>query len=204
MNDKFFDLKKEKQDKMINAALKVFCMCDYRRASTDDVVKEAGISKGLLFHYFTNKAGLYGFLYAYSIKYLAIELYQTVSIKEHDFFELIRQTEQAHLRVMKQYPYMIAFLNKAEEETDEEVVPAIHEKRLERKAEYQKIFDRTDMDGWKPDVDVEVAKNIIQFTIQGIENAYIKSEDFIPEELIERIDEYMHFLQPGMYQLIAN
>lgn len=200
MNDKFFDLKKEKQDKMINAALKVFCFSDYRRASTDDVVKEAGISKGLLFHYFTNKAGLYGFLYAYSMKYLAIELYQTVSIKEHDFFELIRQTEQAHLRVMKQYPYMVAFLNRAEEETAEEVVSLISEKRKERNGEYQKIFERADIEGWKPGLDVEIAKNILRFTIRGIEDAYLKSEDFIPEELIQCIEEYISFLKPGMYR----
>ena len=45
MNEKFFDLKKEKQDRMINAALKVFAENGFRRASTDEMVKEAGISK---------------------------------------------------------------------------------------------------------------------------------------------------------------
>ena len=50
MNEKFFDLKKEKQDRMINAALKVFALNGYRHASTDDIVREAAISKGLLFH----------------------------------------------------------------------------------------------------------------------------------------------------------
>ena len=50
MNNKFFDLKKEKQDRMINAALKVFAIYGFNKASTDDIVKEAGISKGLLFH----------------------------------------------------------------------------------------------------------------------------------------------------------
>ena len=38
MNSKFFELKKEKQDRMINAALKVFAVNGYRHASTDDVV----------------------------------------------------------------------------------------------------------------------------------------------------------------------
>ena len=52
MNDKFFDLKQEKQDRMINASLKIFSRGGYRHASTDEIVKEAGISKGLLFHYF--------------------------------------------------------------------------------------------------------------------------------------------------------
>ena len=44
MNDKFFDLKQEKQDRMINAALKIFSRKGYKHASTDDIVKEAGIS----------------------------------------------------------------------------------------------------------------------------------------------------------------
>ena len=49
MNSKFFDIKKEKQDRIINAALKIFAMQGYRHGSTDDIVKEAAISKGLLY-----------------------------------------------------------------------------------------------------------------------------------------------------------
>lgn len=52
MNDKFFDLKQEKQDRMINASLKIFSRGGYRHASTDEIVKEAGISKGLPFSLF--------------------------------------------------------------------------------------------------------------------------------------------------------
>lgn len=61
MNDKFFDVKKEKQDRIINASLKMFALNGYRHASTDDMVREAAISKGLLFHYFGSKLGLYVF-----------------------------------------------------------------------------------------------------------------------------------------------
>ena len=41
MNEKFFELKKEKQDRMINGAMKVFARNGYKRASTDEMVKEA-------------------------------------------------------------------------------------------------------------------------------------------------------------------
>ena len=74
MNEKFFDLKKEKQDRMINAALKIFGMRGYSFASTDDIVKEAGISKGLLFHYFGSKLGLYSFIYDYSVRFMSVDL----------------------------------------------------------------------------------------------------------------------------------
>ena len=88
MNEKFFDLKKEKQDRMINAALKVFARKGYEHASTDDIVKEAGISKGLLFHYFISKLGLYSFVYDYSVKYMMLELSTGVDKEETDYFEL--------------------------------------------------------------------------------------------------------------------
>ena len=61
MNNKFFDAAKEKQDRIINAALQVFAVNGYRHASTDEIVRIAGISKGLLFHYFGSKLGLYSF-----------------------------------------------------------------------------------------------------------------------------------------------
>ena len=64
MNEKFFDLKKEKQDRMINASLKIFAMNGYGHASTDDIVKEAGISKGLLFFFQVKKFFVHVFLYS--------------------------------------------------------------------------------------------------------------------------------------------
>ena len=85
MNEKFFDLKKEKQDRMINASLKVFAMNGYAHASTDDIVREAGISKGLLFHYFVSKLGLYSFIYDYSIRYVILELTTGVDKEETDY-----------------------------------------------------------------------------------------------------------------------
>ena len=40
MNSKFFDVKKDKQDAIINAALKVFAQKGYKDASTDVIVKD--------------------------------------------------------------------------------------------------------------------------------------------------------------------
>ena len=50
MNNRFFELPKEKQDRFINAALQIFAKNGYKKASTDEIVKAASISKGLLFH----------------------------------------------------------------------------------------------------------------------------------------------------------
>ena len=100
MNEKFFDLKKEKQDRMINAALKVFALHGYRHACTDDIVKEAAISKGLLFHYFGSKLGVYAFVYDYSVRYLLLELSTAVDAKETDLFALLQQVECGKMHAM--------------------------------------------------------------------------------------------------------
>lgn len=103
MNEKFFDLKKEKQDRMINASLKIFALNGYKHASTDDIVTEAGISKGLLFHYFGSKLGLYTFLYDYSVRFMKLELTRGVveTNNKADYFELRKQIEFAKMQVLK-------------------------------------------------------------------------------------------------------
>ena len=73
MNEKFFEIKNEKQERILNAAIKVFALNGYRKASTDVIVTEAGISKGLLFHYFTNKLSLSEYITAYKIKYIHLD-----------------------------------------------------------------------------------------------------------------------------------
>lgn len=55
MNEKFFELSQERQNQIINGALKIFSKSSYYQTSTLEIAKEAGISKGLLFHYFKNK-----------------------------------------------------------------------------------------------------------------------------------------------------
>ena len=50
MEPAFEHLPREKQLRILNAAMKVFARNDYRHASTDDIAAQAGISKGLLFY----------------------------------------------------------------------------------------------------------------------------------------------------------
>ena len=127
MNERFFDLNREKQDRMINAALKVFAMQGYRHASTDEIVKEADISKGLLFHYFQSKLGLYTFIYDYSVRFVTLELRACVDPFTTDLFDLMKQMELGKMHAMKAYPYMQQFLNRSLTEDVSEALLAVEE-----------------------------------------------------------------------------
>lgn len=169
MNDKFFDLKKEKQDRMINAALKVFAFQGYKHASTDEIVKEAGISKGLLFHYFGSKIGTYEFVYEYSVRYMLLEL-TAVDKEETDFYRILAGIEDAKLQALRNYPYMQQFLIRAAKEEDMEAVSVIAEKRDEYHARYKEFLSAADWTKLAEGIDVDKLLRIIDYTVRGIMN----------------------------------
>ena len=63
MNEKFFSLPEEKQQKIMNAGFRVFSQNSYKKSPMSEIAQEAGISKALLFHYFRNKREFYLFLW---------------------------------------------------------------------------------------------------------------------------------------------
>ena len=200
MNEKFFDLKKEKQDRMINAALKVFARKGYEHASTDDIVKEAGISKGLLFHYFISKLGLYSFVYEYSVKYMMLELSTGVDKEETDYFELIRQIKQAQIQVMYTYPCMLQFLNTSKKEDVSEALVATEEKREVLADQYLQIMKRADVSKLKPEVDIEKLTKVTELTLDGLMEEQVLSGAFQPELYGTEIKKYLDMLKTMAYQ----
>lgn len=168
MNDKFFDLKKEKQDRMINGALKIFALNGYQKASTDDIVKEAGISKGLLFHYFGSKAGLYIFVYEYSARYMSMELQRAVSLRERDLFRLLSQVEDAKNVLLRNYPYMQKFLLTHEDIQDEGIKKAIGDFTDLVPDAMKEVVERADFGRIQQDVDRDFLVRSMNYVTRGL------------------------------------
>ena len=195
MNEKFFELKKEKQDRMINAALKVFSEYGYYHASTDEIVKNAQISKGLLFHYFGSKIGVYAFLYDYATKFVTLELTNNVEKNENSYFELYKQVLSAQVAAMAQYPYIFLFLNKADEEDYPEAVAEISVRR----EKYQRIMgalrERADITEFASFVDYEKIGWILDYTINGIMKKDVKGENFRADLFMQEATEYIDMIK---------
>lgn len=185
MNDKFFDLKKEKQDRMINGALKIFAQNGYQKASTDDIVKEAGISKGLLFHYFGSKAGLYIFVYEYSSRYMSMELQRAVSLRERDLFRLLMQMEDAKNVLLRNYPYMQKFLFGHEMPEEEEIKDKIKEFTGLVSSAMEEVLERADYDRIVEDVDRKLLVRSINYVTRGLMETALTNKldsDFVHKE----------------------
>lgn len=195
MNDKFFDLKQDKQDRIINAALKVFARNSYRHASTDEIVKEAGISKGLLFHYFESKLGLYSFLYGYSVRFMLLEMSREVNKSETDFFILVRQIEQARVQVMKLYPYMQQFVNMGLLEESPEAVSEIEERRIDYSEHMRAYMAQADYSVYERIADSDYIIRLVRYTIAGLTDELTGRYDFTPEKLFQETCIYLDMLQ---------
>jgi AcrR family transcriptional regulator len=167
MNAKFFDLKQEKQDRMINAALKIFAINGYKHASTDDIVKEAGISKGLLFHYFDSKIGVYTFLYDYSARYMALELSSAIDPSETSYMEIRRQMEAAKMQTLKTYPYMELFLETGKNETITEALAATENAKTVLEESVSTVLSKADMSALSTKKDFSQYIKMLDYSING-------------------------------------
>ena len=195
MNAKFFELKKEKQDRMINAALKVFAINGYRHASTDDVVKEAGISKGLLFHYFENKLGVYQFAYDYSVRYMSLELSTFVGNKERDLFEIVKQIQSARLDAMKGYPYMQQFLTRSSYEDANEVLLVIGQRKDILDNAYQDIYRRINFNSLPHGNDGRLLFQLMNHAAEGLIQEHFQDGSFQADMVLGEVLQYVNVIQ---------
>ena len=198
MNEKFFALKKEKQDKIINAAIHVFSENGYKRGSTDIIVKEALISKGLLFHYFGSKKNLYLFIYEYCARYMAMELSQSMEEKM-DLFDLFQQIEAAKVRALFHYPYMDHFLSRASEEKDPQVYEACRDTGKIIAECYEKIYAKADVAGIREGVSLEKLMKITRWSLKGYKEEMYKNAQTNPEAVLQGFQEYLDILRNNFY-----
>ncbi|MCQ2524689.1 MAG: TetR/AcrR family transcriptional regulator [Lachnospiraceae bacterium] len=195
MNAKFFDLKQDKQDRMINAALKVFALNGYTHASTDEIVKEAHISKGLLFHYFESKIGAYAFVYDYAARYMALEFSTAVDPSETSYMTIRKQMEAAKLQTLKNYPYMQLFLSRCEKETCPEALLSIESNRRAYDNSVGTFLARADMNALKTNDKSYRYLKMLDCTLDAIMEEKFREDSFSADEYYSEAIEYMNIVE---------
>jgi len=207
MTSKFFSLNKEKQERILNAALKEFAQKGYENASTNEIVKLAGISKGLLFHYFNNKKELYLFLYNHFVEVLTEEFFNELDFSERDIFERLINLMILKSRMMIKYPEVFDFMMAASMETAEDVKNELASTNTElMHSSYARLFDNIDLEKFRDGTDISRTINIIMWTLEGFSNQELEKakqlnkgiQDF-DEGFIEA-EVYIEMLKKSFYK----
>lgn len=177
MYSQFESLNEEKQKNIIMAALKEFSFNGFQKASTNEIVKTANISKGSLFNYFNNKKDLYIYLLDYSMEIIEL-LYTKIDLEERDIFKRIGNIGIQKLQLHQEYPYVFDFLAAVELEESIEVKDIIEEKiTIIYDRGIQKIYQDLDYSKFREDIDVEKAVEILNWTMFGFGEKIIKRID---------------------------
>lgn len=195
-----------KRERILNAALKEFVK-GYKTASTDTIVREAGISKGLLFHYFNTKKELFLYLHEYAMKMVMAEYFNLINLKQRDILERWRQMVLLKIDLVHKHPAIFAFIAKASQgENDEEFSEINKRKAVFSDEVYAKLFRDVDFSFFRGDIDVHKAMDVIVFTMEGYADGEaspdIALEDYVPvyERYIKEVDEYIRLLRKCFYK----
>lgn len=119
--ESFFRLPIEKQNIIIDAALKSFGTNGYKKSSISDIAIGAGISKAMIFHYFGTKKTLYLYLMDLCANVIMNAFDEKFDDTVTDYFDRILLSTNIKISAMKKHPQILSFLMSMYFEIDEEV-----------------------------------------------------------------------------------
>lgn len=195
-----------KKNSILNAAMAEFTK-GYDKTSTDTIVKSAGVSKGLLFHYFGSKKDLFLYAYEYALHTVIVEFYDLINFEERDILERWKQIALLKMDLMQKHPMIFSFIAYASFPDSEEIKSSILEQREKFTVDaYHKLFGNIDRTLFRDNVDVDTAISVIRYTIEGYAqneaNPGKSSTDYFNEygRYLSDLDRYIRLFRTSFYK----
>lgn len=195
-----------RRSRILEAALAEFADKGYKKASTNTIVKEAGVSKGLLFHYFISKKELYIYLYKFAVTTITNELYEKVNFADKDVLNRIKQSTLVKIESYMNHPLFVSIFEKFSQVQDQDIRDAVVKLNVAVQEEtYEKLFSNIDYYSFSDSLDIERALQVVRWTIDKISydwktrfNGVYSKEAF--DELEEEISHYLDLFRDGFYR----
>ena len=206
MEDRFkqIDVYSEKVHRIINAAFEVFAKNDFEKASTNNIVKQADVSRGLLYHYFKDKQELFDFLLEFSIEESMKNYDKSIDWDDTDMFDRYKITMCTKFELIRNYPYMMDFFTKYRSLLNNDDIRMRFETDYPgyREKFYYHNMDKINL---KEGVDIEKMINILRWSIKGVTLEFsdkhnMESFDSDIDKLKAKCDTYIEFLRDQFYQ----
>lgn len=200
------DVTDTKQDLILHAALHEFALKGYKKASTNTIVKSAGVSKGLLFHYFTSKKELFITIHKYILDIFDQELHDCVNFDNKDVFERLKMSTVCKIDSYIHHPVYTQFLQAVSNCEDDEIkTRCIEQNNEQMSATYHELFENINYFLFKDNIDVKQSLNVVRWTIDRIslnwfrlnDNTYRASKF---DELKESIETYINLFKKTFYK----
>lgn len=171
--DNFLALGEGKQERIRTAAMREFGRYGYKKTSVEQIAKKANIAKGMVFHYFGSKQGLFEYLSSYAceviVKYFG-DLEEALG--ELDFIEQYHYATQTKLKAFLEYPYVFELLTMFFMHPENlEISESIEEKYKRvidlRSKVFAVMLNSDNTRSFRDDISTDKAKKYIAWLIDG-------------------------------------
>lgn len=208
MYHNFENLSEDKKQRILEACILEFADKGYEKASTNAIIKEAKISKGILFHYFGNKKSLFFYIVEYCIQFLTTEYRKYPLQKSGDIFDRIMEFGMIKLKITHANPKISMLILHAFMNTPEGIRSEIQDMYQQLSNELMpSIFKDIDFSKFRNGVDPKKATEIVMLFIESLQHKYYKEYKGREQELLDDVDkimeeykEYIEILKYGIYE----
>ena len=170
----FTELDNEKQERILEVALKEFAEYGYENASTNRIVKNCGISKGSLFKYFENKEELYFYLIDTVSAQMAEDTQVDISRLSNDLYERVIEYSVTEISWYAANPVKGSFIIGVASETGSDIGRKIIERYGKESTDiYETLLNGVDMSGFH-NTRREIT-DILRWVLMGFNNSFLKS-----------------------------
>ncbi|WP_088226814.1 helix-turn-helix domain-containing protein [Desulfosporosinus sp. FKB] len=199
--EKFLSLPREKQNVIIDAALRMFGSNGYKKASVSDIAVAAGISKAMVFHYFGTKKALYLYLINLCGSIMMNEINEKFDNSITDFFDRIKMSSQIEISVMKKHAAIPSFLTSMYFENDEEVKDDIKAILAGGDDFRNKIaFEGVDTSKFKDEVDLKLVMKMLSWIADGYTKQLSNQSEFDFDVMLNEFNECLDMLKNNLYK----
>lgn len=198
---RFEALPEEKQKLIMNSAMEEFVKGGYDKASVNNIVESAGISKGSLFYYFKSKKKLYLYLFEYCENLIISNAKTHLSKDNKDFIKRMNETMTGNLNLLKDYPLVYRFVRSCKLENSPDVVGDIQLIKENTNDEIlSDVYRNVNESLFKEEIDVQKAMFTVKSTLFQLMHDFLRSgtEDQVLIE--DKLSEYITFFKLAFYK----
>lgn len=201
MNNKFenIDQTNEKVKRIIDAAYEEFAKYGESKASLNKILKSAGLSKGVFYHYFTDKDELFHYLMYYTVELSMKDFDNRIDWDNSDIIKRICDVSKIKFEVMKQHPFLIEFGDVYKSRMAEQL-DVVYTSNWREKFYTNNI----DFSRFKNPEEAQTILHIVRWSYKGlfmnILNGSNRPSDEVYEAMYRKCDELYEVLSENFYK----
>jgi len=204
LEDVLLKMDSDKRLRLINSAMKEFGTNRFDKASTNVIVKDAGISKGLLYHYFGTKEALFDYILRFSMQTYGNANVNGIKWEKGDIVDRLKDIARIKIELLESLPYMTIFAKVMYDDKSLEEVKVLIDSHLPNL--YSRIYtENIDFSLFKEGEDPGKVIKMIELFINGFSDEKLSHMKYANYDInvpayMKEINDYLELYKNAFYK----